>query len=114
MTENDEGRARRPVRQRARTLLDVDLTVGDVQATTKDLAALLVKFEAALDGFTGSLDAFTGALNQFGEASALINDTAQRLDVIMNEVQPIVEVLGAVSAPVNLAKSQIRRVVGRD
>jgi ABC-type transporter Mla subunit MlaD len=110
----DEARTRRPVRQRARTLLDVDLTVGKVESTTSDLAALLVKFEAALDGFTTSLDAFTGALTQFGEASALINDTAQRLDGIMNDVQPIIEVLGAVSTPMNLAKSQIRKVVNRD
>lgn len=109
-----EESKRRPVRQRARTLLDVDLTVGNVEATTKEIASLLVKFEAALDGFTTSLDAFTGALTQFGEASALINDTAQRLDGIMNDVQPIVDALGVVSGPVNIAKSQIRRAINRD
>lgn len=109
----DESK-RRPVRQRARTLLDVDLTVGNVEATTKEIANLLIKFEAALDGFTTSLDAFTGALTQFGEASALINDTAQRLDGIMNDVQPIIDALGVVSSPVNLAKTQIRRAINRD
>lgn len=109
-----EARVRRPVRQRARTLLDIDLTVGNIEATTKEIATLLVKFEAALDGFTASLDAFTGALTQFGEAAVLINDTAQRLDGFMNDVQPIVEILGVVGSPVSLAKSQLRRVVDRD
>lgn len=113
MSDSDE-RARRPVRQRAKTLLDVDLTVGKVEATTADLANLLVKFETALDGFSSTLEAFTGALEQFGEASALINDTARRLDGIMDDVQPIIEVLGAVSSPVNVAKSQLRKVITRD
>lgn len=105
---------RRPVRQRARTLLDVDLTVGNVEATTKDLANLLVKFETALDGFTSTLEAFTHALHQFDVASTRINDTAVRLDAIMDDVQPIIDVLGTVSGPVNLAKSQIRKAINRD
>jgi len=94
--------------------LDVDLTVKNVEATTADLGNLLAKFETALDGFTATLEAFAGALNQFGEASALINDTARRLDGIMDDVQPIVDALGAVSSPMNVAKSQIRRVMNRN
>jgi ABC-type transporter Mla subunit MlaD len=109
-----EESKRRPVRQRARTLLDVDLTVGNVEATTKELANLLVKFETALDGFTSTLEAFTAALNQFGEASSRINETAVRLDGIMDDVQPIIDVLGTVSSPVNLAKTQIRKAMNRD
>ena len=95
-------------------MLDVDLTVGNVEATTKDLANLLVKFETALDGFTSTLEAFTEALHQFDVASTRINDTAVRLDRIMDDVQPIIDVLGTVSSPVNLAKSQIRKAIKRD